>query len=101
MSARLATWRQRCLSEFRARDAEYAQVQARVDALPGALRSEIEALIAANRQQQAVARLAQLPAYQGELQVLPGDLPREMVKAIKRETKSRRQTTDDRRPGTP
>jgi hypothetical protein len=47
----------------------------------------IEALIAANRQQQATARLAEIAAYQGELLVLPGDLPREMVKSIKREMK--------------
>jgi hypothetical protein len=90
MSAQLATWRRRCLSEFRARDAEYARVQAQVEGVPPALRAEIEALIAANRQQQAVARLAQIPAYRGELQVLSGDMPREMVKLIKREMKQRR-----------
>jgi hypothetical protein len=89
LQARLITWRQRCLSEFHARDAEYAQVQAQVDAMPADLRAEIETMIVANHQQQATARLAEIEAYRGELLVLSGDLPREMVKQIKREIKGR------------
>jgi hypothetical protein len=58
--------------------------------MPADMRAEIETLIASNRQQQANARLAEVEAYRGELLVLSGDLPREMVKQIKREMKASR-----------
>ncbi len=94
MGGRLAVWRQRCLNQMPEMEKEWRYVQGLVDAMPAELREEAEVLIAAGQHQHAAARLAAIEAYQGELDLLPGDLPREMVKVIAREIKTRRRTTD-------
>jgi predicted Zn-ribbon and HTH transcriptional regulator len=94
MEARLATWRRRCLNQMPEMHKEWRYVQGLVDALPGALRREVEALVAAGQHQRAAARLAEIKAYQGELDLLPGDVPREMVKVVAREIRKRQRTND-------
>jgi hypothetical protein len=89
MRANLLTWRQRCLSALRETEVERARVRELVDTMPAKLKQEIVGLIAANHHQRARARLAEIEAYSGELEVLRSDTPWEMVKCIAREIKSR------------
>jgi hypothetical protein len=94
MQGHLALWRQRCLNQMPEMEQEWRCVQELVDVMPAELRREVEALVAANQHQRAAARLAEIEAYRGELDLLPGDVPREMVKVLAREMSKRRRTED-------
>lgn len=89
MTEQFMEWRKHCLSIFTDVEAERDRVKYLVGSMPRELRTEIELMLTEKHRQKAAARLKEIEEYAGEVQLLRGDIARQMVKIIEKQMNER------------